>query len=70
MFFLLSVLQRVRGTATVGLTYVNPGTSLLRTESSENGTNQQDDGYEIINHRDIPESVTDSPLPPGWEGKN
>jgi hypothetical protein len=68
-FFSFSVLQRVRGTATIGLAYINPGTSLLRTESTENENNQQNDGFEIIHHRDIPESITDSPLPPGWEGK-
>jgi hypothetical protein len=26
-------------------------------------------GFEIIHHRDLPQSLTESPLPPGWEGK-
>jgi hypothetical protein len=36
-------LQRVRGTATIGLAYINPGTSLLQTGSVENENNQQNE---------------------------
>ncbi len=64
-----SVLQRVRGTATIGLAYINPGTSLLRTDTTESENGQQNDGFEIIHHRDLPQSLTESPLPPGWEGE-
>ncbi|CAF4402299.1 unnamed protein product [Adineta steineri] len=64
-----SVLQRVRGKATIGLAYINPSTALAREESVENENNQQPEaGFEIINHRDIPQSLTEIPLPPGWEG--
>ncbi|CAF1233195.1 unnamed protein product [Adineta steineri] len=63
-----SVLQRVRGKATIGLAYINPSTALAREESVENENNQQPEaGFEIINHRDIPQSLTEIPLPPGWE---
>ena len=65
-----SVLQRVRGTATVGLAYVNSATPLVQVESTENGTNQQNEpGFEIINHRDLPNSSNEPELPPGWEGE-
>ncbi|CAF1348466.1 unnamed protein product [Rotaria sordida] len=63
-----SVLQRVRGSATIGLAYINPGTTLLRTGSNESDNNQQNEsGFEIIHHRDVPQSITEQPLPPGWE---
>ena len=26
-------------------------------------------GFEIIHHRDVPQSLTEAPLPPGWEGR-
>lgn len=64
-----SILQRVRGTATVGLSFVSSGDSLHRTESTESNNNNQanDSGFEIINHRDVSTAASDSPLPPGWE---
>ena len=66
----LSVLQRVRGTATIGLAYVNSGTPLVQIESTENETNQQNEpGFEIINHRDLPHPSNEPQLPAGWEGK-
>jgi hypothetical protein len=65
-----SVLQRVRGTATIGLAYINPGVSLVRNGSSENeGTQQNEPGFEMINHQDLPNSLAESPLPTGWEGE-
>jgi len=66
-----SVLQRVRGSATVGLAYVNPSTpnsSLPRSDSQNNETERTNDaGFEIIHHRDAMEATPEAPLPAGWE---
>ncbi|CAF1599411.1 unnamed protein product [Rotaria sp. Silwood1] len=63
-----SVLQRVRGTVTIGLAYMNPSTPPLTPGSAEIDNNQQNEsGFEIIHHRDIPETLTEPPLLPGWE---
>jgi E3 ubiquitin-protein ligase NEDD4 len=66
-----SVLQRVRGHATIGLCYINPPTIETRTSSSESeNTVQNEPGFEVINHRDVAESIPtgpEPPLPPGWE---
>ncbi|CAF3762631.1 unnamed protein product [Rotaria sp. Silwood1] len=63
-----SVLQRVRGTVTIGLAYMNPSTPPLTPGSAEIDNNQQNEsGFEIIHHRDIPETLTEQPLLPGWE---
>lgn len=66
-----SILQRVRGTATIALAFVSSNDSIRRTESTEsNGTQANDaSGFEIIHHRDVLQTTNDSPLPPGWEGK-
>jgi hypothetical protein len=37
------VLQRVRGTATIGLAYINPATALAQTESTEIENTQQNE---------------------------
>ncbi|CAF3633948.1 unnamed protein product [Adineta steineri] len=67
-----SVLQRVRGNATVGLCYINSDTPLTRTNSIESATSipQNEPGFEMVNHRDVvepPTTVPEGPLPPGWE---
>ncbi|CAF0944386.1 unnamed protein product [Adineta ricciae] len=66
-----SVLQRVRGNATIGLCYINADPTVLRTSSIESPTTSQNDsGFELVNHRDAAEPVTsiaEPPLPPGWE---
>ncbi|CAM4742945.1 unnamed protein product [Rotaria magnacalcarata] len=69
-----SVLQRVRGTASIGLAYINTNATSTTTESTEEeeeeDSQQNDSDFEIITHRDIPESLASSttqPLPPGWE---
>ncbi|UJR33213.1 hypothetical protein I4U23_020668 [Adineta vaga] len=66
-----SVLQRVRGSATVGLCYINADPTLTRISSIESPTTPQNDsGFELVNHRDANEpvaSIAEPPLPPGWE---
>ncbi|CAF2136027.1 unnamed protein product [Rotaria magnacalcarata] len=69
-----SVLQRVRGTASIGLAYISTNATSTTTESTEEeeeeDSQQNDSDFEIITHRDIPESLASSttqPLPPGWE---
>ncbi|CAF0902584.1 unnamed protein product [Adineta ricciae] len=62
-----SILQRVRGTATIGLAYMNSPGTLTHAESSEIETNGSESGFEIIHHRDVSQTLNETPLPPGWE---
>lgn len=64
-----SVLQRVRGNATVGLCYINAESTVPRATSADSPSVSQA-GFELINHTDLPESTTATSLPPllpGWE---
>ncbi|CAF0748147.1 unnamed protein product [Rotaria sordida] len=69
-----SILQRVRGTVTIGLCYINSNTSVPRRNSTENDNTQPNEsGFEIVNHEDTIEptaataATAETPLPPGWE---
>ncbi|CAF4251595.1 unnamed protein product, partial [Rotaria sordida] len=54
------VLQHVRDIATIGLVYINPGITLLRSGSFETDNNEQNEsGFEIIHHCDLSESITE-----------
>ncbi|CAF3984078.1 unnamed protein product [Rotaria magnacalcarata] len=73
-----SVLQRVRGSVTIGFCYLNPNTpSPVTTNPTENENapppqqQQTDSGFVLVNHEsNTSESVVptpEAPLPRGWE---
>ncbi|CAF2013411.1 unnamed protein product [Rotaria magnacalcarata] len=75
-----SVLQRVRGSVTIGFCYLNPNTpSPVTTNPTENENapppqqQQTDSGFVLVNHEsNTSESVVptpEAPLPRGWEAR-
>ncbi|CAF0743353.1 unnamed protein product [Rotaria sp. Silwood1] len=66
-----SVLQRVRGSVTIGLCYINQNSPVTRKDSTENeNASAQEAGFEIVNREDTVEptpAIAETPLPPGWE---
>ncbi|CAF4237569.1 unnamed protein product, partial [Rotaria sp. Silwood2] len=66
-----NILQRVRGSVTIGLCYINPNPSVTGTNLPENeNTQANESGFEIVNREDTVEptaAVAETPLPPGWE---